>query len=808
MKKIFLVIGIVCAGLSSCTDDDILGKQTTPAEPGDEIRFSAFQQESGYNDTDNPGTRAHYGLYTLNKEEGKYSIYWDDGDHIAIYCPQARATNSDPEDQSHGKEADYKILLVPNENEGESEQTMQSGTLSKINPSDVGLQWGETDMHDFFGFFPKDAKKGIIAGNKLKLNLPVLQTPSSMRVIEPNADGLKITLPNGEAVTGTTYIARPDMNSCFMYAHGQGSRIDNEQISLDFKPVVTTLEFIVKGPEEGEEPIEVSQVVLRSEKSITGSFSLQIGEKGTAEDGKAEAIDDGTLSNSVTIPVYYNHILDENGVGATKGDNLESVTLKSGDILVVRAFILPHTVATTENNAVTVHMVGAGSRTKLLKGGTIRPGTINIATLPKLKKSETNYWMSMLDPNVYFSQLSIPGTHNSYNIAPSPEMVLNNNTEIGSYYQTKTIQEQLAAGARAFSFQVGFATSGDKYYGNVTSYDGWQDDAGYPLYVYAGGAQTETTLTSVINTFVNELNSLNTKYESTYTRSAQEFIVLNVTYTERGPRANELPRWLKAVDYAIDNNTSGILTNDINEQTTISDLAKKIVIFVNFQDSNWPNERISNGAIWNPSYYSYSYNPSDAEKYVVVMDSYDVNGNKLDFSTANDRDYNYVFYQPVYGNGVGGNIRLYRQNLERLNNTQLTSDNVTWLEGRQESKKNMISDLFQRAVANNSAGTNVGNWYINNIGSFCVVDQEGSWGSIYGAGGNVPMAANLMNYYTYQYLANPSNNSAPCGVVLMNLFGESEVSGLNVYSTALQQIIIENNYRFPLKVRSGSGSGN
>ncbi|MDO4181684.1 MAG: hypothetical protein Q4D36_10400 [Bacteroidales bacterium] len=818
MKKTFLLIGILCAGFASCTDDDIVKGNGTPAEPGDEIRFAAFQQASEMNDTDNPGSRAHYGLYTLNEEEGKYSIYWDNGDNIAVYCPQAKETK--PEKQDKGRETDYKIVLDTSNGD---ENTMQSGTLDKINPEDIGLQWGPDDIHDFFGFFPKDAKEGIILENglptsKLKLTLPVLQTPSAMRVIAPNS-GIDVTLPNGETVTGKTYIARPDMDNCFMYAHSQGSRVANEQISLTFNPIVTTMEFVIRGPESGE-PIEVSQVVLSSERNICGSFSLQIGELNSSEDGVTETLNDGTLSNTVTIPVYYNHNVNSEGVGATTGDNLEPVTLYPGDVLVVRAFILPNTIATTDNNAVTVHMVGSGTKTKMLKGGTIEPKTINIATLPYLEKSPTNYWMTMLDKNVYFSQLSIPGTHNSYNYAAySAANFPNDNSTMGSYYQTKTIKEQLEAGARAFSFQVGFENNSTTY-NNAVKYAGWQDDTGYPLYVYAGGGQTHTTLTDVLSTFVSELNALNDDYKvkyptaEQYGRESQEFIVLNITYNQRGDRSAELPRWLKAIDYAIDNYSDSnggaeMLTNEIDANTTIADLAKKIVIFVNYQGSSWPDEEIKEYTTnwWGTTtetgnVFQYSYTPKDdAEKYVVVMTSKKEDGTTLDFSGMNDRDYTDIFSQEPSGDNVGSGVTLWRQNLERLNNTNLTGDNFDWLGDRQTTKKNMIASLFKKAVDNNKEGIAVGNWYINNLGSFCVVNNSSSYGTTLGESGNVVMAANLMNQYAYQYLSNSANNSAPCGVVLMNLFGESNVNGLDVYSTALQQIIIENNYRFALKVR-------
>lgn len=804
MKLRYLAIGLLCAGFFSCTDDEI-ANPVQPANPGDEIQFSAQQNSNGFHNTDNPTTRTHYGYYS-KEDKGHYAIYWDNGDHIAIYSPQARAT--EPDSQDKGREQDYKIILQ------DSGEDQQKGTLSKINPSDVGLQWGEDDKHDFFAFYPYTAKEDIVNATTLRMTLPAVQTPSKIRTEgDLNGDGI-ITLPSGNTVSGTMYVAEPNMNNCFMYAHSVGYRTQDTPISLDFKPIPTTLEIILKGPAEGEEPIQISQVVIRCAKDIVGQFDLTIAELDDANDGATKTVDDGLLSNTITIPTYYNPTTNE-----TSGEGLEPVTLRSGDAIVLRAFMLPVDFEVNQC-AVTVHMVGKGSRTKVLDTGALEANTINITEMPKLKAVESNYWMTMLDPNVYFSQLSIPGSHNSYNFPEQSgaENIPTDNSTISSYYQTKNIAEQLNAGARAFSFQVGFRQANAEY-NTAVSDKGWQAAQGtYPLVVYAGSRETSETLESVLKNFADELDKLNDNYYTAfpaanqYGKKPQEFIVVNVTYTQRASdRQVELCRWLKELDETMERLRSDKrFTNQVNAGTTISDLIGKVVVFVNYQGEEWPEHTfvVEEGSWWweedKTATYSYDVN-TRPENYIVLKEGYKEDNTVMDFLNSNDRDYTDLFHQPVYGVGLfNSSIDLWRQNLERLNNSGWSSGNTTWLGDRVQKKKELIRGLFDKAVENNKEGIDFGNWYFNNIGCFEVVNVDKSYHKDHGEGGNVVQAAKDINSYTYQYLVDPQNNSAPCGVVLMNLFGESTVKGEPVYSRELQQIIIDNNYRFQLKVKSSS----
>lgn len=94
------------------------------------------------------------------------------------------------------------------------------------------------------------------------------------------------------------------------------------------------------------------------------------------------------------------------------------------------------------------------------------------------------------------------------------------------------------------------------------------------------------------------------------------------------------------------------------------------------------------------------------------------------------------------------------------------------------------------------------------MGGFCVVNDNSSYNPALGQSGNTVTAANVINGPIYDYLIDPTNNSAPIGIVLMNFFGcdyiENEGESMDVYGKWLPQTIIENNFRLELKRKSVS----
>lgn len=780
MKKSILLLGALIIASTSCKNDDI---DYGPAATGDEIQFSANHADYKFAGSE---SRTIYG----ERNGNSYPVYWVNNDEIGIFCPQAANSQHTPNNEFH-----YKVVV--------DSETSSSGTLAKINMGENGLQWGTEDDHHFYAIYPASASKGGVSATQVKCSIPVRQDPVSIKF------------------DGTTYTAYPNMNYAYMYAHSKASRLTegNKPITLDFKPLVTVIEVTVNGPKAGTvdgDSYQVSQVSIRSNENIAGEFLLTIDENFGAEDGKCTQVDNGTVSNLITIPTY------QDG---------KPVTLKTGQKLVVKAFLLPYAAPEVAQTAVTVNMVGQGSNTKLLQTADIQSQKINITSLPALKGTDFYYWMSAMDKRTYFSQLSIPGTHNAYSYDAD---VVGTNTVMGPY-QKLDIEQQFAAGARAFSFMVGFqnadaANDAVRYetgtYLVQRSWTNWNDN--YDLYTYDANS-SRTELTEALNSYVQMLDNRITEYNEKYGklgRKCQEFIVLNINFKQLRTSGDdnsgkylEVKRWIKEIDRILDgynpSSVNGIkLETNLNANTTIEDLMGKIVVFVNYQCPDLPSaegkvNKVA-GALWSEGeeYVGYTYNPStDATNYVFMRQAYDTSGDiSSKLYAQNDRDIDYPYYMtPENASG----ITVWKQHLERLNNPYLSVPN--WSDnGRVDKKISIVKDFIQQAINNNkpeAGDAGLRNWYINSLGGFCVVNDNQSYNPAQGQSGNTVAAANAINGPIYNYLIDPTNNSAPIGVVLMNFFGcdyiQNEGSSMDVYGKWLPQTIIENNFRFELKRKEG-----
>lgn len=788
MKKQYFLWAAILLSLTACKEN--LSEERYPAATGDEIMFTGTHGDFTVN---GPDTKTIYG----NRNGNVYPIYWENGDQIAIYCPEASAPET--------KEVHYQVNV--------DNATSTTGTLAKVNPGSNGLIWGEGDMHNFYSIYPADAIKGVVNQTTVKCTIPVLQAPEK---IEKQADGV-------------TWMAYPDMDYAYMYAHSVASRINDggQPVTLDFKPLVTTLEITVNGPVNAES-YQISQIMVRSSVNISGEFHLTIGELGSAEDGACTPVDNGTVNTLVTIPISV-----DDGTG-----QMVPLTLKTGEKLVVKAFMLPYSAPEKSQTAVTINMVGQGSNTKILSTADIQAQKINVTNLPALKGTDFYYWMSAMDENTYFSQLSIPGSHNSYSYNSN---VTGSNT-VMSDYQKLSIEEQFKAGARAFSFMVGFQSDSEANdavkvetgtYLITKSSTNWNNN--YDMYIWDGNTVGEE-FTKALDSYVAMLDGAISSYKDTYKRTCQEFIVLNINFKQLRDNGTvngvpegkylEVKRWIREVDRILDSytpsSTNGItLETNLNANSTIGDLKGKIIIFVNYQCPDLPYlegkvDKVD--GVWGADgeeYAGFTFDPTtDATSYIFLRNAYDASSNELisaKLYSSNDRDINYPYYMIPGGQASG--ITIWKQHLERLNNPLLNVP--AWTDNsRVDTKVQIAKDFFQQAINNNiqTGDAGIKNWHMNNLGGFCVVDDNQSYNLSLGQSGNTVTEANVINGAIYNYLADHDINNGPIGIVFMNFYGCSQLQNngvsTNVYGTWLPQTIMENNFRFELKCKTPSADGN
>ena len=173
-------------------------------------------------------------------------IDWLDTDKIRIQCAQASVEGSSD------KYADYAI--TPG-----AAGTTQIHTAT-ISPLDKGLQWG-TGSHDFYALYPSTVQNGA-------------------STIAESGSGATVggTIPATQTATKSGYIFKPDMDYAYMYAVKAGAT-EGSDVSLDFHPLVTTLEFTLLTKAGDPITSKLTSVKLSSSQTtsyLTGTFTAEL----------------------------------------------------------------------------------------------------------------------------------------------------------------------------------------------------------------------------------------------------------------------------------------------------------------------------------------------------------------------------------------------------------------------------------------------------------------------------------------------------------------------------------------------------
>ena len=529
MKRIVLLSGMfVAAVLCGCTDDVVDNGNKivdNPVKEGSEILFGSSL--SGDADEEASvqgkiGTRTVYGERTSTG----VPVYWKpEGDEVAIFCLQT----SQP--------ADHLVNYLVKPQEGEGYQHL-SASVEKLD--DVGLQWGTSDEHRFYAFYPASAVKGSDEEDqtgKITANIPVTQQPTSWE--EGELNGVK------------TYFGLPNMDYAYMYAYTSQKKSETPEgtsIDLQFKNLVTVLDITVQGPESGE-PITVSNINVTAVDGkniiLTGDFTCNIrGAQDNSEEVTAECEAAGNLQevrNNVSIPCY-NRQTDE------------FIKLGPNEQLNVKAYIIPdddesHTIIPRQLQITVATLNGAAKR-KVLQTADVVPHKINRVLLPHLEAGGTNYWMSNLDPRIYVTEISWPGSKMSL-------LTQVNNANI--VYQSTTIDQQLNDGVRAFIFQT-------------------ERDNNGTLYLTANGNRINTTLSQGLRQIARFLDTAEQE-------GKRESAFVLVTYNAGEGSQND---WMRSLQSTIKNCAADpqyrVFNGTLSPNTTLGDVANKIIVKCNYND--------------------------------------------------------------------------------------------------------------------------------------------------------------------------------------------------------------------------------
>lgn len=804
----FITVGAMMAFLlAGCADDDLVKESVVLPVSGDEIEFGAAP--GGFTDVD-PTTRTIYDVpagltfdnYTLLNIKWQYDI-----DQVRVYCDEG----------ANGfKTADY---TVKNTNDASGTST---GFLVKN--GETGVRWGDTGKtHNFYAFYSLDRiDEGLQTGTTVTATIPTGQEGGQL--LTYNNDGTFV-----EDKTGPFKIITPDMTYCLMAGKGTWTPGTDKNVALTFTPIVTVLDVLINGPEDVKSMNIVSvSVRSKSGKNIVGTFSYNLADNTynfDATDGSQTAASIATVQT----------IIDNN-----------PVSLKKNEQLNVKFFLLPRDISNgdlvvsvlTEGGVVYSKTI-SGSSTTSGGDGVLGAGLITRIKTPKLGGQEANNWMSQIPDNVLFSQLSLPGTKNSF--AYNVDKSFNPNSGISRFYQalpplginaTAENSTQFDEGVRVFDVQL-----------NLT-----RDSRTATPVVYAGGANVspEITLATVLNTLRDKVNPANE------TASECAVVFLNFVNGKTVGGTDDVSIWLSAVMNALDRwnqSNDGILTT-FDANTTMLDMRGKIAVIFNLENS----DKLPSGS----APVNYITGLSTSVQNTSIVDATFSSGagvriqnlhqcNNPNFKSTEAGDFGYR------EEGIG----LVPYFITKANyNDPTVSCNLI------ETKKALMEQINDEIVKNN------GNLYINDLSGFCVTANEEStgyeifeykeWREILGVYDWRPVVYPYWNeghYYDYQKVrALPTNEYSgaqdgdrylksydastsysdlgnggntclfaqifnakavdeysslvgslrqPLGIVLMNFAGVGSVTtnsgNYSVQGIRLPGLIMMNNFMFPLK---------
>lgn len=721
MKKIYYLGIALAACLSSCSDDSLDNGKTVvnPVQTGDEIIFG-----SSLSDNTDMESRTEYGDRTATGVPVYWSSDEEKPDTIAIYCMQS----SQPADHL------VKYIVTPSE----SNQAV-AASVDKLDPNAAGLQWGDCSTpHRFYAFYPAGAVKGTDdedATGQITANIPVTQQVQEWRTVEAGAS---------ESLEGKkTYFGLPNMDYAYMYAYNEVTPEDMEgsTVDLKFKNLVTVLDITVQGPQSGTATITNINVdaVEGSQPILTGDFKCDI--RAAKTDGTVVCTPVGSFNEErgrISIPCY-------------DKKSGQFIQLGPDELLNVKAYIIPQDEKNTvvkQSLRVTVSLLNGAPCKKTLETADVTPHKINRVILPKLEVGGTNYWMSSLDPDIYVSELSLPGSKFAY-ATPDNGVTVRN-------FQDATITQQFTSGVRAFIVQTAGYAEYTRRGGRYTHNDSGKDD----LYVTVNGNILQKNGKNVtIEDVLAELKACIDEAEKAKGKSNNEYVVVQLTF-EGNPcnsnhgNFNSERIWIEALQAKlkslISENSYNLYTDEITANTTIRDLREHIVLKVNYNSTAMGSYIAQDATI--PALFS-----KWQGKYGDV---------DLRWGTPNESSTR----TPMHW--------LYQEATHVGSNTEITY----------QEKLDYIKKVFEDVVTRYQQNTEHDTWFMNDIGGRYIEDTDDA----------VTRLTTELNNYSVGLLQNRTAN-ASLGLIFMNFADKLKISGALYKSDWLIQTIIDNNFKFALR---------
>ena len=535
MNKGFLIsiftLSLMIIGLASCVNDNVTGGKPLPK--GTEFDFGTT--------VDANLSRTYYDPADVANPNATYwKIFWnyqDPLDQVYIYSPQAMTGRQQAAYTVHGVKDQYSATATKN--------------------SEIGIQLSDANTYDFYGMYPaQNVKANSGSGHSLSATMPIFQTASTTEIM------------NGETNVGVGNLeTSADMNSALMIAKKEGfmpSTQNNAKVDLQFEPFASMLNVTVNGVEQTnlQYKVLITSIIIEADAPIAGDFTYNY-------DTKAITFGENA-SNFIEINTKFKDAAGHQ-IGVPMGPDSK---------LNVRAFMIPN----PNVNSLKVKVVTSAAQTltKTLNMKNFKNSQIHFAKLPKINASNLQFdykiWLSQLDPNIYLSEISMPGSALTFSYKLSED-----------YKKTQTLDltKQFENGIRVFQFHVNTVNQTSTYDGGSTSVGIALPD-GTPMEKDGGGYWT---IEDAINALHSEMKGLHK--DEFCVVAISDWIAKPVTTAKMTTLYNRLKAVLNKAG------EKGLVATNVNPNTTIADVKGKVIFKVQLNGSYtdaWP--QLTGADVW------------------------------------------------------------------------------------------------------------------------------------------------------------------------------------------------------------------
>lgn len=390
-NKIFYLATLFLAGCiaTGCTDEQ-RGNIGTPAQAGEPVRFSV----------DAPQSRTDY----VGQEGDEWILKWMKDDEIGI-CTTADIVTKVSTTGDNEKKAVYTVLPIdepgPHQYHGDLSYHEENHLIWKNGATDNELN---TTLCTFYGAYPASR----ITGYPIKLENRYFEmayyTNQTVKIDNPTDNS-------------GVYTTSPDMDNAYMIAR-KNIYPNGDHILLDFDPIMTTLDITVTaGRYEVAtgiiNPVTVTGVsVIMPSKLQDGKITYDT--EGMEAEGVTGKLKEGTWITGHTEPVFvgFDEYTDKNG------NQRRSVDLHPGESINLMAFLPPIPMGENSGAKIRVHALGGLNFVMTVTPAMLEQHRIYVQlpdifpaseVTPEQAALQTNNWISQLDGNIKWTQLSIPG---------------------------------------------------------------------------------------------------------------------------------------------------------------------------------------------------------------------------------------------------------------------------------------------------------------------------------------------------------------------------------------------------------------